>query len=65
MTKAVSKQPSLDYVVWFMLIKSILIKCSKFRKEKHKLYGSKCKGAAGGRMELNPLFKETNRLREW
>jgi hypothetical protein len=29
------------------------------------MYGSKNKGAPGSRVELNPVFKEINRLREW
>jgi hypothetical protein len=71
LTKEVSKKPSRDFalILWFSLMKSILIKHSKLQKEKYKMeknkmYGSKNKGAAGSRMELNPAFKEINRLRE-
>ena len=45
-------------------MKSILIKHSKLKKKKYKMYGSKNKGAAGSRMEPKPMFKEINRLRE-
>jgi hypothetical protein len=41
------------------------MKRSKLRKEKYKTYGSKNKGAPGSKIELNPMFKEINRLREW
>ena len=34
LTKEVSKKPSIDFVLWFTLMKSILMKCSKLRKEK-------------------------------
>ena len=43
-------------------MKSILIKGSHLHKEKYKMYGSKNKGAPGSRIELNPMFKEINRL---
>ena len=58
LTKKVSKQPSTDFVLWFILMKNILIKHSKLRKEKYKLYASSIKGAPGSKMELNPMFKE-------
>jgi len=32
---------------------------------KIKMYGSSIKGTPGSRMELNPLLKKINRLREW
>jgi hypothetical protein len=38
-------------------MKSILIKHSKLRKEKYKIYGSSIKGGPGNGMELNPVFK--------
>jgi hypothetical protein len=65
LTKEVSKQPSLDLVMWFTLMKSILMECSKLRKEKYKMCGSNNKEAPGSRMELNPLLADINRLREW
>jgi hypothetical protein len=37
-------------------MKSFLMKCSKLRKEKYKMYGSRVKGAPGSRMELNPML---------
>ena len=46
-------------------LKSILMKMSKLKKEKYKLYSSKNKGAPGSKIELNPTFKDRNRLREW
>ena len=61
LTKEASKQPDINSVVWllkFLLMKSFLIKRSKLRKEKYKIYGSSIKGAPGSRMELNPVFKE-------
>jgi hypothetical protein len=48
----VSKKPSIDSALWFTLIKSAFIKCSKLRKEKYKMYGSDIKGAPGSRMEV-------------
>ena len=33
LTKEVSKKPSIDFVLWFTLMKSILIKHSKLRKK--------------------------------
>jgi hypothetical protein len=57
-------------------MKSILIKCSKFRKKErkqnktkqnktkqNKTYGSEIKGAPGSGMELNLMFKVINRLK--
>jgi hypothetical protein len=35
-----------------------LIRQSKLRKEKCKMYGSNIKGASGSEMELNPVFKD-------
>ena len=52
-------------VLWFSLMKNILMKRSKLRKEKYKTYGLSNKGATGSEMELNPIFKEINRLRQW
>jgi hypothetical protein len=40
LTKEVSEKPSTDFVFLYTLMKSILIKCSKLRKEKYKVYGS-------------------------
>ena len=41
-------------------MKSVLIKHSKLRKEKYKMYGSKSKGAPGSGIEVNPVFKDVN-----
>jgi hypothetical protein len=59
--KEISKQPSIDSVLWFTLLKSVLMKWSKLKKEKYKMYGSRIKRAPGSGMELNPVFKEVNK----
>ena len=68
LTKEVSKQPSTNSAVWLLkftpLIKSILMKRNKLRKEKYKMYDSSNKGVLGSEMELYPMFKTMNRLRE-
>jgi hypothetical protein len=56
LTKEVSKKPSIDFVLWFALMKSVLIKHSKLRKEKYKIYGSKSEEAPGRGMDLNPVL---------
>jgi hypothetical protein len=44
--------------LWFILMRSVLIKCSKFRKKKKiPIYGSSIKWVPGSVMELNPMFK--------
>ena len=60
-TKEVSKKLSLDFVQWFALTGSILIKHNKLKKEKYKIHGSKFKGTPGNGMELNPVFKDIKR----
>jgi hypothetical protein len=40
------------------LMKSVLNKCSKLRKEKYKIYCLSIKGAPGSEMELNTVFKD-------
>jgi hypothetical protein len=45
-------------------MKSLLMKRSKMRKKRHKIYGSGNEGAPGSEMKLNPMFKEIYRLRE-
>jgi hypothetical protein len=37
--KEISKKPTIDSVLWFILLKRLLIKCSKLRKEKCKICG--------------------------
>jgi hypothetical protein len=37
----------------------------KLRKEKYNMYSSSNKMSPGNEIELNPLFKEIKRLREW
>ena len=56
LTKEVSKYPSKDFVLWLSLMKSILNKHSKLRKEKYKTYGLSTKGALESEMELSPVF---------
>ena len=34
LTKEVSEKPSLDFVLWFTLMRNILVKHSQLRKEK-------------------------------
>jgi hypothetical protein len=58
--KEVSKKPNRVFVSWLSLMKSILNKHSKLRKEKHKIYGLNIKGTPGREMELSPVFKELN-----
>ena len=59
------KKSNKNFVFWFSLMKSVLIKPIKLRKEKYIIYSSCNKKAPGSEMELNPLFKEINRLRKW
>jgi hypothetical protein len=58
LTKEVSETPIIDFVLWFNLLKNILNKCSKSRKEKYKICGSSIKGAPGSKMEMNPVFRD-------
>jgi hypothetical protein len=57
-TKEISKKPSRDFVLWLNLMKSILNKYSKLRKEKYKIDGSSIKGEPGSEMGLNPVSYE-------
>jgi hypothetical protein len=45
-------------------MKSSLMKRSKLRKKKYKIYGLSIKEAPRSNIELNPVFKEIKRLRE-
>ena len=54
--KEVSKNSSRDFVLWLSLMKSILNKHKKLRKEKYIIYGLNIKGALGSRMELSSMF---------
>jgi hypothetical protein len=45
--KEISKKPSRNFVFWLSLMKSILNKHSKLRKDKYKIYRSSIKGAPG------------------
>jgi hypothetical protein len=40
LTKEVSKKPNRDFVLWLSLMRSILNKHSKLRKEKYIIYSS-------------------------
>ena len=44
LVKEVSEKLSRDFVLWLSLMKSILNKHSKLRKEKYKIYGLSIKG---------------------
>ena len=50
-----------DFLLCSSLLKNILIKCSKFQKEKYKVCGSINKGALRSRKELNCMFHEIKR----
>jgi hypothetical protein len=39
-------------------MEKVLIKCSKLRKKKYKVYAAKIKRVPGSRMELNAVFKD-------
>jgi hypothetical protein len=58
LTKEVLEMPIMDFVLCLSLMKSILNKHSKFRKENYKIYSSSIKEAEGSEMELNPVFKD-------
>ena len=61
--KEVSKQPGVNSVVWLLkltLVKNILMKRSKLRKERYKIYGLSIKGTPGSEIELNSVFKILN-----
>jgi len=58
LAKEISKQPSIDSIPWFTLMKSVLIKWSKLSKlqvELCKMYSSRIKVAPESGMELNKL----------
>ena len=55
LTKEVSETPIIDFVLWLSLMKSILNKHNKLRKEKYKIYGLSIKGAPGSEMELKDI----------
>jgi hypothetical protein len=59
--KEVSEQFGLDFV----LCLSVKMKCSNLRKKKYKLCCLSSKRAQGSAMELNSVFKEINRSRDW
>lgn len=48
MAKEISKQPGIDSVLCFTLMKSVLMKRSKLTKEKYKMHGSRRKGEWSG-----------------
>ena len=55
----ITKKPSIDFVLWLSLMKSILNNHCKFSKEKYKVYGSCIKVALGSEITLCPVFKDT------
>jgi hypothetical protein len=58
LTKDISGKSIIDFVLWLSLMKNILNKHSKLRKEKYKIYGSSIIGAPGGETEPNPVFQD-------
>lgn len=48
LTKEILKHASINTDRWFTLMKSVLIKHTKLRKEKYKMYGSRVKGSGLG-----------------
>lgn len=52
------EMPSVNFVLWFTFMKIILVKHSKFKKKKCKMYGSKSKRVPGSKMELDPVLKD-------
>ena len=58
LTKEVSEMLNRDFVLWLSLMKNILKKHSKLRKDKYKIYGLSIKGAPGSEMELNRVQGE-------
>ena len=66
LAKEILKQPSIDSIVWllvFTLLKSYN-KREQAEQGKIQTVEYKEKGAPGGRPELNPVFKEMNRLKK-
>jgi hypothetical protein len=56
LAKEVSEKHNADFVLWLSLMKNILNKCSKRRKEKYNIYRV-LKGHKE-EMQINPLFKD-------
>ena len=56
-TKEVLEMPNTDLVLWFTFMNTVLIKHSKLRKKKYKMYGSSIKRAPESTMKLNSVFK--------
>jgi hypothetical protein len=63
LAKEISKQPIIDSVLWFTLMKSGFCKWHKLHKKKYKIYGSGIKGAPGSTVELSPVFRVIIRLK--
>jgi hypothetical protein len=55
LTKKDSENPSIFFVLWCTIIKTILIKLRKLREKR----------VLGSKMELNLVFEEIKRLRKW
>jgi hypothetical protein len=56
-TKEISKKPSRNLVFSLSVMKSILNKHRKLRKEIYKMYGSSMKRTPGRGIDLNLVFK--------
>ena len=59
----ISKQPSIDRLCPVVL-KNILMECSKISKEKYKIYDSRVKWAPECGVELKSVFKETKEIKD-
>lgn len=60
----ISKQSRLCPVVFSSHDYVDLMKRRKLNKESHKMYNLRIKGAQGNEMQIMPIFKKMNRLKE-
>ena len=65
-TKEISKQPSIDPVVWCLVLTVMKINNENQQAEqgKYKMHNLRRMGAEKSGMVLSPVFKERNRLRK-
>jgi len=63
LAEEISKQASIDSVLWLVVFTPLQIynEKNKLSKEKQKMYSSRREGVPGSGMKLNPMFKEINR----
>ena len=61
LAEEISEQPSIDSVMWLLVVTLMKIYHEKEQAEQEKYF--RRKGVQESGMELRPLFKETNRLR--